>query len=122
MKTRKLGCTELEFTTIGFGSWALGGGDWQFGWGDQDPERQTYLPDVKSKGVIAELIFSSQLDRSRYFFTALYNKIDSKLYRYETATLSATYLVARNLRLVAEYTHDIEHGLSRGAIGMVSGF
>ena len=36
MKTRKLGFTNLDLTTIGFGTYALGGGDWQWGWGPQD--------------------------------------------------------------------------------------
>lgn len=35
MKTRKLGFTELDFTTVGLGTWAIGG-PWQFGWGPQD--------------------------------------------------------------------------------------
>src|SRR5688572_2468303 len=36
MKTKKLGWTDLEITTIGMGTYALGGGDWQYGWGAQD--------------------------------------------------------------------------------------
>jgi aryl-alcohol dehydrogenase-like predicted oxidoreductase len=36
MLTRRLGHTDLELTTIGFGAWALGGGDYAFGWGPQD--------------------------------------------------------------------------------------
>jgi aryl-alcohol dehydrogenase-like predicted oxidoreductase len=36
MKTRKLGYSDLHLTTIGLGTWAMGGGDWKFGWGDQD--------------------------------------------------------------------------------------
>ena len=36
MKTRKLGWTELNLTTLGLGTWAIGGGDWAFGWGPQD--------------------------------------------------------------------------------------
>lgn len=36
MQKRKLGWTDLEFTTIGLGTWAMGGGDWQFSWGPQD--------------------------------------------------------------------------------------
>ena len=36
MKKRKLGNSDLEITSIGFGAWAIGGGDWQFGWGDQE--------------------------------------------------------------------------------------
>jgi len=35
MQTRRLGFTDLELTTIGLGTWAMGG-PWQFGWGPQD--------------------------------------------------------------------------------------
>lgn len=37
MQTRKLGCTDLELTTVGLGTWAMGG-PWQFGWGPQDDD------------------------------------------------------------------------------------
>ncbi len=33
---RQLGNSGLEITTVGFGSWAIGGGGWSFGWGPQD--------------------------------------------------------------------------------------
>ena len=36
MQTRKLGYTDLQFTTVGMGTWAMGGGGWQWGWGPQD--------------------------------------------------------------------------------------
>jgi aryl-alcohol dehydrogenase-like predicted oxidoreductase len=36
MKTRKLGYTDMEFTVIGMGTWAIGGGDNPYGWGPQD--------------------------------------------------------------------------------------
>jgi aryl-alcohol dehydrogenase-like predicted oxidoreductase len=36
MQTRRLGASSLELTTIGLGTWAIGGGDWKFGWGRQD--------------------------------------------------------------------------------------
>lgn len=37
MQTRNLGNTGLELTTIGLGTWAMGG-PWQFGWGPQDDD------------------------------------------------------------------------------------
>jgi len=37
MQTRKLGYTDFELTTIGLGTWAMGG-PWQFGWGPQDDD------------------------------------------------------------------------------------
>ncbi len=38
MRTRKLGWTDLELTTIGLGTWAMGGSGWEFGWGPQDDD------------------------------------------------------------------------------------
>ena len=35
MQKRQLGDTELNLTTVGLGTWAMGG-PWQFGWGPQD--------------------------------------------------------------------------------------
>ncbi len=35
VRTRKLGNTDLELTTVGLGTWAIGG-PWQYGWGPQD--------------------------------------------------------------------------------------
>jgi aryl-alcohol dehydrogenase-like predicted oxidoreductase len=39
LPTRPLGPSGLEISTVGFGSWAVGGGGWSFGWGPQDDER-----------------------------------------------------------------------------------
>ncbi|HWZ58184.1 MAG TPA: aldo/keto reductase [Gemmatimonadaceae bacterium] len=36
LTTRRLGRSDLEITTVGFGAWAIGGGGWEFGWGPQD--------------------------------------------------------------------------------------
>ncbi len=36
MQARKLGYSQLHLTTIGLGTWAMGGGDWKFGWGPQE--------------------------------------------------------------------------------------
>jgi aryl-alcohol dehydrogenase-like predicted oxidoreductase len=33
---RRLGTTDLEITTVGFGAWAIGGAGWAYGWGPQD--------------------------------------------------------------------------------------
>ena len=39
LTTRRLGSTDMEITTVGFGAWAIGGGGWAFGWGPQDDEQ-----------------------------------------------------------------------------------
>jgi aryl-alcohol dehydrogenase-like predicted oxidoreductase len=38
-RKRRLGKTDLEITTVGFGAWAIGGGGWAYGWGPQDDSR-----------------------------------------------------------------------------------
>ena len=35
MQKRQLGSTDLSLTTIGVGTWAIGGKNWLYGWGDQ---------------------------------------------------------------------------------------
>ncbi len=37
MRTRQLGFTDLHLTTIGLGTWAIGG-PWEYGWGPQEDE------------------------------------------------------------------------------------
>jgi aryl-alcohol dehydrogenase-like predicted oxidoreductase len=38
MHTRTLGPSALQISTIGLGTWAMGGGGWKFAWGAQDDE------------------------------------------------------------------------------------
>ena len=36
MQTKKLGNSDLQITSVGFGAWAAGGPGWEFSWGAQD--------------------------------------------------------------------------------------
>ena len=38
METRKLGYSDLHLTTVGLGTWAMGGDGWKFGWGHQEDQ------------------------------------------------------------------------------------
>jgi aryl-alcohol dehydrogenase-like predicted oxidoreductase len=38
LKKRPLGSSGIEITTVGLGTWAIGGGGWLFGWGQQDDD------------------------------------------------------------------------------------
>jgi len=77
--------------------------------------------EVKSQGYMAELQFHPDEDRSRYVITALYNRFNSdfedeegvNILDYESATLSLTWLLARNARITGEYTYVVKD-LSRG--------
>jgi hypothetical protein len=86
---------------------------------------------VKTKGGLAEVVFSPRGQDGRWFLIGLYNKVSSNMLdinpeaespRYESAGLTATYLIGRNLRLMGEYTYDIENERSRFVVGFVSAF
>ncbi len=89
---------------------------------DNNPNFLSDASKVKTDGYVVELMFAPDIERSRYYFTALYNMIDSDEYNYETATLSFTYQLARNLRLLTEYTRDLENGKNRIVLGIISAF
>lgn len=80
--------------------------------------------EFETKGIVAELMISPFLDRSRYYFTGLYNNIDSDQsdLKYQTATVCVNYLLSRNLRLNAEFTRDLERDSNRFGLGMVTAF
>ena len=56
MQTRKLGYSDLHLTTVGLGTWAIGG-PWQWGWGAQD--------DAESLAAIRRALDLYQLGRYR---------------------------------------------------------
>lgn len=79
---------------------------------------------IKGDGGFVELIYLPNRDRSRFIFSGLYNKINGtgKIYDYETATFSTSYLVARNFRLLGEFTFDLIIDKPRFTVGFVSAF
>ncbi|MBN1448677.1 MAG: hypothetical protein JXA28_12165 [Bacteroidetes bacterium] len=76
------------------------------------------------EGMLAELVYLPGGPESKWGFVALYNRTEDKQtsYMYHTATLSVGRLLARNLRLIGEFTYDLENETPRAAVGFVSGF
>ncbi len=91
---------------------------------DTDPEFTGVDTDVETQGLVAELVFSPQRDKSRQYYTLLYNQIDSDSDAddYETITVGITHLIARNVRGTLEYTRNVELETDRGVIGLVTAF
>ncbi len=86
---------------------------------------------VETKGGFGELIFTPRGASSRWYLIGLYNKVTSNIQKiapesspveYESAGFTATYLLARNLRLVGEYNYDFEGERNRIILGAVAGF
>ena len=91
---------------------------------DSSPLLDGTAADVETKGIVAELILQPQGPDTRHAFTLLYNQIDSDLdaLDYESFTCSATYLMARNVRLLAEFTRDLESETNRVVVGTITAF
>jgi hypothetical protein len=80
--------------------------------------------DFTMNGGFLEFTFFPAADQSKWIFSALYNKTaaDGNLYDYETGTFSLSHVVARNLRLLMEFTFDFEREKPRFVVGAVSAF
>lgn len=98
---------------------------------DDNPNFDVTKPDdeLTSQGGLAELIYWPSGDQSRWYLTGLYNYIETDpggdadaVTQYHTITGHAGYLLQTNLRLIAEFTYDIEYEESRAMVGFVSGF
>jgi hypothetical protein len=81
-------------------------------------------PTYVTRGGFAELHFFPKGQDGRWVLTALYNKVssDDPAAEAETASLTANYLLARNIRLVLEGGRDLVADASRITVGLVTAF
>jgi len=110
--------------TIGFGEkWEL-----NLSWlarRDDDPFFTGYRSrKTATDGGFAELNYFPLGQDGRWALTALYNYIDSDLVevRRENASLTLTYLLARNFKVLGEVYHDFERDDDRLLLGFVTAF
>ncbi|MCF7824625.1 MAG: hypothetical protein K9N35_10695 [Candidatus Marinimicrobia bacterium] len=89
---------------------------------DSNPLGLATEAEENTEGMVVEAIWGPQGEQSGYFVTALYNYVEGDSYDYHTATLSHTYMMARNLRLVTEYTRDLQTDKNRFELGIISAF
>jgi hypothetical protein len=93
---------------------------------DSNPDMLVPKPadKVMTQGGFAELIYSPLGDNSRLTGTLLYNIVDSDYDEldYNSYTAGLSYLVARNLRIIGEYTYIEETKKSEVTVGIISAF
>lgn len=91
---------------------------------DSDPFFVCQCGDKKeTRGVMAELIFTPEGDRSNWYGVGLFNWVESDVMpTYRTGTVHFGYLLRTNIRLVSEFTYDMENEESRVVVGFVSGY
>lgn len=83
-----------------------------------------HVPDVVTRGGFGELLFFPHGQDGRWVLTALYNKVtsDDASAARESASLTANYLLARNLRLMLEAARDLDQDATRATVGLVTAF
>jgi hypothetical protein len=102
-------------------------------------ERRDENPDLvvsggtatRTRGGFGELVYLPDGDKSRWYGVLLYNAVDSDYEvvdpeypspKYESATAHIGYIVARNFRLIGEYTYDILNKANGLTVGLVAAF
>jgi hypothetical protein len=80
--------------------------------------------EANTDGGFAELLYMPEGDRSQWYLGALYNHVTSDLMakQVRAATLTSGYLLSRNLRLLAEYTLDLEDTAHKITLGFTAAF
>ncbi|MEK6650113.1 MAG: hypothetical protein AABY75_03995, partial [Bacteroidota bacterium] len=80
--------------------------------------------DATTDGGFAELIYAPDRDKSRWLVVALFNYVTSDIAGMEkkTVSLTGTYLLGRNIRLMGEYAYDLELKANRLTTGIVCAF
>jgi len=92
---------------------------------DDNPFFLAELPEeIVTRGGFVELVFQPGGPDGRWAWTALYNRVNSGdlLARRESAALSGTYLLARNVRMVIEAGRDMEASSNRASVGVIAAF
>lgn len=91
---------------------------------DDDPLFVAATKETKTRGAFAEVVYSPKGDKSIWYGVLLYNWVESDetALKYHSATGHFSYLPARNLRLIAEYSYDFEQKANRLSAGFVSAF
>jgi hypothetical protein len=80
--------------------------------------------EIETRGGLAELIWTPDGDRSRWYVTLLYNHIDSDIHANDYRSLAGHvgYLLRTNVRLVVENAYDIEQDENRFLVGFVAAY
>jgi len=80
--------------------------------------------EIKTKGAFGEMVISPKGDESRVFLAGLFNWVDSDLNELDYKSFSGhlSYVLRRNIRLVAEYTRIFSNDKNRLGAGFVAAF
>ncbi len=80
--------------------------------------------DKKTRGAFAEVVYRPNGDDSKWYAVGLFNWIESDFsdLNYKTISGHLGYVLRRNIRLVAEYSHNFTQEYGKFGIGFVTAF
>ena len=80
--------------------------------------------DLKTRGAFAELVYRPDGDASKWYAVGLFNWIESDQsdLNYKTLSGHLGYVLTRNIRLVAEYSHNFTQEYGKFGVGFVTAF
>lgn len=78
----------------------------------------------ETRGTMAEAVYSPDGDKSTWYGALVYNwvEIPEQGYKYHSLTGHYSYLLARNLRLIGEYSYDIQGKGNKLTAGFIGAF
>lgn len=91
---------------------------------DKNPFFYSNKIEIKTRGAFAELVYRPDGDKSNWYAVGLYNWVESNIPDLDkkAASLHLGYLLARNIRLVGEYTHNFTEKYGMISLGFSSAF
>jgi hypothetical protein len=95
---------------------------------DDNPSFVTDPSEVRSRGAFSELVYMPEGDRSRWYGVLLYNWVESGIgaiggsVKTNTLTGHGGYVIARNFRVVGEYSYDFLRKANLVSVGILSAF
>lgn len=80
--------------------------------------------EIKTRGAFAELVYRPDGDNSNWYAVGLYNWVESNIAAldHKSASFHLGYLLARNIRLVGEFSHDLTEKFGKLSLGFISAF
>ncbi|NWF88439.1 MAG: hypothetical protein HXY50_03150 [Ignavibacteriaceae bacterium] len=80
--------------------------------------------EIKTRGAFAEIVYRPEGDNSNWYAVGLYNWVESNIASldHKSASLHLGYLLARNIRLIGEYTHNLTDKYGVLSVGFISAF
>jgi hypothetical protein len=91
---------------------------------DDNPGFVAVKKTVETRGSMMEAVYAPDGDKSAWYGALVYNwaEINAQGYKYNALTGHYSYMLARNMRLIGEYTYDLQKKGNKLSVGFIGAF